>query len=400
MFNFLSYYGMFALTHLFVQIGLSHREYLNQINEKQNPYYPSIAIIIPSYNEDSKNIISCVNSCLNQEYKKPFKIYFIDDGSKDKSGLKAIKKLNNDRIIIIEHKENKGKREAQKSAFDIIPKDIEIFVTIDSDAKLDSRAIYYLVQPFRDKKIGAVTGNVEGKIENFLSRLIHLRYWGAFNLERGSQSLYNCIFCCCGVLSAYRIDIVKKVKEGYVNDYFLGIKKNFGDDRFMSFLVMQEGYGIKYAEKSKATTSVPLKIRGWLRQQLRWNISYYTYLTYNIRLMFKKPKILHPYAWYDLTIQTVLPFMLIISLGLMIFNTIFLGITFLFGYLAVLVGVALIRGIYAFARTKEWQFFLLPAYAILHVFLLIPLRLFSLTKLKYNVWDTRTNLNNRQYSKL
>jgi len=67
MFNFLSYYGMFALTHLFVQIGLSHREYLNQINEKQNPYYPSIAIIIPSYNEDSKNIISCVNSCLNQE---------------------------------------------------------------------------------------------------------------------------------------------------------------------------------------------------------------------------------------------------------------------------------------------------------------------------------------------
>ena len=168
----------------------------------------------------------------------------------------------------------------------------------------------------------------------------------------------------------------------------------------MSFLVMQEGYGIKYAEKSKATTSVPLKIRGWLRQQLRWNISYYTYLTYNIRLMFKKPKILHPYAWYDLTIQTVLPFMLIISLGLMIFNTIFLGITFLFGYLAVLVGVALIRGIYAFARTKEWQFFLLPAYAILHVFLLIPLRLFSLTKLKYNVWDTRTNLNNRQYSKL
>src|SRR3989344_823291 len=119
MFRFLSYYGMFALTHLFVQIGLSHREFLNQVNENNKPYYPSVAVIIPSYNEDPSNLLSCINSCLNQEYEKPIKIYFVDDGSKDKSGVEAVKKLNSNRIIVIDNQTNKGKREAQKSAFDI-----------------------------------------------------------------------------------------------------------------------------------------------------------------------------------------------------------------------------------------------------------------------------------------
>ena len=53
MVNFLSFYGLLALTHLFVQIALSHREHLNQLEEKEDKNYaPSVAIIIPSYNEE------------------------------------------------------------------------------------------------------------------------------------------------------------------------------------------------------------------------------------------------------------------------------------------------------------------------------------------------------------
>ena len=180
------------------------------------------------------------------------------------------------------------------------------------------------------------------------------------------------------------------------------MKNSFGDDRFATFLVMREGYGVKYASKSKAITSVPLTMKSWLKQQYRWNLSYYKYLTYNFGMMFREPRKMHPFAWYDLTIQTVLPFMLLASLFLMIFNTIFSGITFLFGYLAVLVGVGLIRGTYAFFRTGEKKFFLFPIYAILHIFLLIPLRFYALVTLKYNKWGTRELDKNqkRQYSQI
>ena len=402
-FRFLSYYGILALTHLFVQIALSHREYLNQMEEVEDKNYsPKVAVIIPSYNEEPENLVKCVNSCLNQKYKGELKIYFIDDGSKNKSGVEAVKRIKDKRLIIIDNKINKGKREAQKCAFDIIPEDVELFVTVDSDALLNETAIYHLVQPMKDEKVGAVTGNTRGKDINFLSKLIDARYWSAFNQERGSQSLFGVVLCCCGVSSVYRGSIIRKIKNEYVNDYFLGIKNSFGDDRFATFLLIREGYEVKYAIKSKAITSVPLTLKSWLKQQYRWNLSYYKYLTYNARMMFKSPKLLHPYAWYDLTMQTILPFMLLISLGLMILNTIFSGIMFFFGYIAVLVGVALIRGTYAFFRTKELKFFLFPAYAFLHIFLLIPIRFYALATLKYSKWGTREvqSDENRQYSKI
>ncbi|MEM3075086.1 MAG: glycosyltransferase [Candidatus Pacearchaeota archaeon] len=401
-FRFLSYYGMLALTHLFIQISLGHREYLNQLNEKEDKqYYPKIAIIIPSYNEEPNNVLKCVKSCLNQKYKGDFKVYFIDDGSKDKRAVEVLKTIKDKRLIIIDNKENRGKREAQKCAFDIIPEDIDIFITVDSDASLDKMAVYYIVQPFKDEKIGGVTANVRGKSINILSHLIDLRYFVAFNQERASQSLFGTVFCMCGVLSAYRAKIIRKVKEEYVNQYFLGQKCSYGDDRYLTNLVLREGYKTKYQPKSKVITSVPLTLKSWLSQQRRWAKSYLRELIITFKMLWNEPKKLHPYAWYDMIIQFILPIMLTISLILMIFNTIFSGIIFLFGYLAVLIGVALIRGVYSFIRTKDLRFFIFPIYAFLHVFLLIPNKYYAWFTLYKNSWGTR-ELNNgqREYSKI
>jgi len=82
----------------------------------------------------------------------------------------------------------------------------------------------------------------------------------------------------------------------------------------------------------------------------------------------------------------------------MIFNTITSGILFFFGYISVLIGVALVRGIYGFMRTKDYNFFMFPLYAILHIFLLIPLRFYALLTLKNSGWGTREYVKNRQYS--
>ena len=402
MWRFLSIYGILALSHLFFQIALAHREHINQSKQGLPKIYPNVAIIIPSYNEEADNVISCIKSCLKQRYKKPIKIYFVDDGSKDKTAVNALKKLNFKNVIIMDNKDNRGKREAQKCIFDILPKEVEIIITVDSDARLEIDAIFKLVQQFSNKKIGAVTGNVSGTHTNLLSKLIDLRYYNAFNQEREAQSYFGTVLCCCGVLSAYRRDLVDKVKEDYVNQYFLGIKCTYGDDRNLTNRILNMGYLVKFAENARATTSVPTKIKGWLKQQKRWNKSFYRELIFSIKMMFKQPRKLPAYIWYDMIMQTILPFMLLISIGLMIFNTITNGIIFLLGYLAVLVGIGIVRGSYAYFRTKDKSFFMFPLYSFLHIGLLIPVRYYALATLKDTSWGTRDFNKNklRDYSKV
>ena len=63
----------------------------------------------------------------------------------------------------------------------------EILVTIDSDTRLQKRAIYYLVQKFKDSKVGAITGDVKAiKTKKIISRLIDVRYWAAYNQKRAA----------------------------------------------------------------------------------------------------------------------------------------------------------------------------------------------------------------------
>ena len=104
MFEFIQLYGILALTYLFIQLSLSHTDYIYNQFKRRKPIYPPVAIVIPSYNEEPKNVISCVNSYLNQNYKN-LKIYFIDDGSKDKRAVREVKKLKNRNLIVIDNKE-------------------------------------------------------------------------------------------------------------------------------------------------------------------------------------------------------------------------------------------------------------------------------------------------------
>jgi hyaluronan synthase/N-acetylglucosaminyltransferase len=59
-------------------------------------------------------------------------------------------------------------------------------------------------------------------------------------------------------------------------------------------------------------------------------------------------------------------------------------------YLAVLIGIAVLRAGYGFLRTKDPGFFLFVCYGFLHVVVLIPVRLYALATLRSTHWGTRT----------
>ena len=382
------WYGLLALSHLFIQITFSHSEFLTARMKLEKKIYPSVAIVIPTYNEPVRDLIAGVKSCLNQDYKNLKKIVVVDDCSK-RDISSSIKKIRDERLSFVRHTENKGKREAHKTAFDVIDKEVDIIVTVDSDAVLEKDALFWLVQKFQYRDVGAVTGNVRGKVKNFLSYLIDMRYWTAFNQERCSQSLFGTVLCCCGVITAYRSKLIRKLKKKYVTQKFMGKQCTFGDDRHLTNLILNEGFRVKYELRSVTTTSVPLRMKQWIKQQIRWNKSFYRELLWSIKMVAKSPRKLPAYIIYDLTMQTILPFLLFAALILTVFKVVDIGILALFGYLSVLIAVAWIRGLYALFRAGELRFLSFPLYAFLHIFILIPIRFYSIATLNKTHWGTR-----------
>jgi len=403
-FEILNWYGLLTLTHLFAQINFGHRDYLNSVKESERIESPVIhqlresayflhrvAIIIPTYNEEPADLERCVQSALAQEYKIPVSVMVIDDGSKDKRGINHIKKKFWDvpHLYIHEFDKNKGKRYAQKYGFDFFGDSVDIIVTIDSDTILAPDSVAQIVLLFADPKVGAVTGDVRAIKQNFLSTLIDARYWTAFNQERAAQSLFGTVLCCSGPLAAYRNTIIQHVKEKYVSQRFLGQYCTYGDDRHLTNLILEEGYTVRYERRAKAWTYVPQKIKPWLKQQTRWNRSFYRELLWTLKWVVFKRKYQNIYMIYDLSMQSVLPLLLLTSLLFVFIKSVTDSPLYLIGYLTVLIGIALLRGTYAFLRTRERMFFLFPLYAFCHIFLLIPVRVYALCTLKTTKWGTR-----------
>jgi hyaluronan synthase/N-acetylglucosaminyltransferase len=404
LFALLTFYGLLALTHLFIQINLSHRDYLNSIhhhrliqskeiqNLRRDSYFKfSVAIIIPCYNEGVEDLENCVRSALDQDYPFPFQVILVDDGSKEKAAVNNIRTrfADNPRLVIHEFPKNKGKRHAQKYGFDVVGNSVDVVITIDSDTILAYDSVRYIVQPFADPNVGAATGDVRAIKKNLLSRLIDARYWTAFHQERSAQSLFGTVLCCSGPLAAYRNSLIQQVKEEYISERFLGTICTYGDDRHLTNLILEKGYTVKFERKAKAETQVPQHLKAWLRQQTRWNRSFYRELFWTAKRIIFKRRNTQVYMLYDLCMQTVLPILLVLSLLYVGYRSLVESPIYLIGYLMILIGIAMLRGSYAFLRTRDRVFFLFPLYAFCHIFLLIPVRVYALCTLKTTKWGTR-----------
>lgn len=98
---------------------------------------PEISIVIPAYNAE-KDIEKCVDSILNQTFRK-FELIIVNDGSTDNTSYICNRiKLKDDRIKII-HKENGGVSSARNKGIDVALGKYIMFC--DSDDWLDSELL-------------------------------------------------------------------------------------------------------------------------------------------------------------------------------------------------------------------------------------------------------------------
>jgi hyaluronan synthase len=231
-FGYITYRYLFSVIHSVDE--------LNKIRKRKLRKYPKVSIIIPCYNEEPKALEECITaSCVNSYPNK--EIIVIDDGSKNKESWETIKKLQKKyEFKAIKFKENKGKREAMTVGFK--KSTGEFLVTMDSDSIIMSgESIEELIKPFKEKSVGAVSGNIQvrNKNKSLMTRIQWARYWLAFHIEKSSQSPYHGVTCCSGPFSAYRKKYLMKYLNRWSNQIFLGQKCTYGDDRGLTTLMLE-----------------------------------------------------------------------------------------------------------------------------------------------------------------
>jgi len=382
-------YGVLALSHILVQVYIGHLEHRRQRRQSSAVAAQTgrrVSVIVPVYNEDPGILSACLQSIYHQTYEN-LEIIVVDDGSKQRRELDRIYSQFGGGRFCVMLSANHGKRHAQVVGLDRASGDI--IVTVDSDTILRSPgAVSRIVKRFDNPRIGAVTGDVrvENKNTNLLTQLIAYRYWTAFHQERAAQSFFYVLMCCSGPFSAYRRDIMEEVRDRYITQTFLGQLCTFGDDRHLTNLVLEQGYQVAFDNTAIAYTYVPEQLRRYIKQQLRWNKSFYREMLWTTKALHKH----HWYLIYDLLMQFILPFLLLFALGATVwqaYTTAHYGILLQYG--VSIAGVGLLRALYGMYRTRDTGFLLFMLYGFIHVGLLLPTRLYALVTLRQSGWGTR-----------
>lgn len=306
-------------------------------------YAPGVTIIIPCFNEEEW-IERTILSCINQDYPiDNLEVIVVDDCSNDNSVDKikdTINKLNNEaerfdapnRVKYFVQERNLGKRDALCRGVLNAKHDLVVFV--DSDSFLDPFAIRNLVQPFKDPKMGGVSGrtDVANTYTNTLTKMQSVRYYIAFRIMKAAEAYFDAVTCLSGPLACYKKQIIMDNMNEWLNQRFLGQKATFGDDRAMTNFVLN-GHRTSYQDTAICSTIVPNKYKVFLKQQMRWKRSWLRESIIAGKFMWKKEPFMAVFFYMGVFVPIAAPVIVIYNLVYVpIVNNIF-PTTFLVGVL-------------------------------------------------------------------
>src|SRR3954471_12076538 len=378
-------YACLSIPYLLIKLALSSRY---RPVAQDAPASLEMAAVIPFYNEDPVTFERCLASVLAQT-RPASQVFVIDDGSDDSRCLDIARRWEARYPHVVVHRfaGNRGKRAAQVWAFTQATTDV--VATVDSDTVLRPDAFAEGLKPLADPRVEAVCGYARAlnPTDNLLSRLIDVRYTNAFLFERAAYSVLGSVLCSTGVLSLWRRHVILDNADDYLNQRFLGISVGYGDDRRLTAYALRTGR-VVLQETAVALTAVPTTLRGYVRQQVRWNKSFFRESL--LLLGESRPT---RWAWWlclaELGYWMVLTTMLMLSI---IVRPIAGGHLPAWQYAAFVALMAYARSIRMIGdhnRVIPGSLLIAPLYGVMNLVLLVPLRFYSLIRLRDGSWGTR-----------
>lgn len=228
-------------------------------NEFDPAWQPPATVIVPAFNED-KVIRSCLNSILASDYPN-LVVVVVDDGSTDLTSQVVASAFAQDPRVKLVRQRNRGKWAATNAGLAIT--ETPIFMIADADSVFLPDTIGWLVQQFKDPRVGAVAGLVEvGNRTGLLESCQLLEYIVSQSVLRRAQEVFDGILVVPGAVGAWRMEAVRKA------GLFTG--DTVTEDADLTIAVHRAGYTVRFQEQARSITEVPTTVRSFMRQRLRW----------------------------------------------------------------------------------------------------------------------------------
>ncbi|RJO62160.1 glycosyltransferase family 2 protein [candidate division WS5 bacterium] len=176
----------------------------------------TIGIIIPAYRVEKQigKVIAKIPDFVD-------KIIIVNDASTDRT-TEIIRRMNNSKILLIEHKKNQGVGGAMKSGFrKAIELNIDIVVKVDGDNQMDINYLPALITPIIENYADYTKGNrfldskdlVQMPFQRFLGNLfltfitkVASGYWHIFDSQNGYLAI--------------SLDTLKKIDLDKLDNYY------------------------------------------------------------------------------------------------------------------------------------------------------------------------------------
>ena len=222
------------------------------------PVVEPVSVIVPAYNE-KEGIEAAVRSLAGGDYPD-IEVVVVDDGSTDgTASLVERMGLPNVRVVRVP---NGGKANALNTGIALARHDL--IVTVDGDTIFEPDSIRMLVQPFADRRVGAVAGNVKvGNREKMVAAWQHIEYVIGFNLDRRLYEILGCMPTVPGAIGAFRRTALAQV--GGISD------ETLAEDTDVTMALCRAGWKVVYEERARAWTEAPTTLEQLYRQRYRWS---------------------------------------------------------------------------------------------------------------------------------
>jgi poly-beta-1,6 N-acetyl-D-glucosamine synthase len=244
-------------TLLLVPLARRHKRRKDQA-EAGPPATPGVSIVVPAYNEEV-GIAAAIRSLAASDYPD-FEIIVVDDGSTDGTA-EAVNELAVPMLRLI-RQVNAGKARALNTGIEHSTK--EIVVTVDGDTLFEPSTVTKLVRPFKDARVGAVSGNTKvGNRGGLLGRWQHIEYVMGFNLDRRTLDVLNCIPTVPGAIGAFRREALGSV-GGMPED-------TLAEDTDLTMALNRAGWRVVYEDEAIAWTEAPSNVATLWKQRYRWS---------------------------------------------------------------------------------------------------------------------------------
>jgi cellulose synthase/poly-beta-1,6-N-acetylglucosamine synthase-like glycosyltransferase len=148
-------------------------------------------------------------------------------------------------------------------------------VSVDSDVIVFPTAVRELLARFTSPRIAAVGGriHVSNPNDNWLTKLQTIKYFFGQMVMRNLERSLEQMLCLSGCLTAYRRSVLMELEPILEHRRVLGVAIKYGEDRYLTHLIVKHGYKTRWTPDAMAFTKAPYTLTHYFNQQLRWKRS-------------------------------------------------------------------------------------------------------------------------------